>query len=137
MTRSTTPRRTVRKTQAKTELSPRAVLLAGLGAMSLGRKQALKSVDGLATGADDLRSRAEAAAREAGNRVAKFRKQAKAKLAPVQKQATQLARKAQAEFEARFAPVLAQFEGKAPAKRPARATKRTTRPAAKRTRKRA
>ena len=135
MTRSTTTRRTVRKT--KTELSPRAVLLAGLGAVSLGRKQALKSVDGLATGADGLRSRAEAAAREAGNRVARFRKQAKAKLAPVQKQATQFARKAQAEFEARFAPVLAQFEGTAPARRATRVTKRTTRPAAKRTGKRA
>lgn len=137
MTRSTTPRRTARKTKTKTELSPRAVLLAGLGAVSLGRKQALKSVDGLATGADDLRSRAEAAAREAGNRVARFRKQAKAKLAPVQKQASQFAVKAQAEFETRFAPVLAKLGGKAPAKRAARTAKRPARPAAKGTRKRA
>lgn len=139
MTRSTTTRRTARKTttKPKTELSPRAVLLAGLGAVSLGRKQALKSVDGLASGADELRSRAEAAAREAGNRVAKFRKQAKAKLAPVQKQANQFALKAQAEFETRFAPVLAKLGAKAPAKRATRTAKRPARPAAKRARKRA
>lgn len=137
MTRQTATRRTVRKTPAKTAHGPRAVLLAGLGAVSLGRKQALKSVDGLAASAGDFRGRAEAAALEAGNRVAKFRKQAKARLAPVQKQASQFALKAQAEFEARFAPVLAKLGGKTPAKRTTRATKRSTRPAAKRTRKRA
>ncbi|WP_146909607.1 hypothetical protein [Arenimonas daejeonensis] len=138
MTRTRTTRRSVRKTKTKTELSPRAVLLAGLGAVSLCRKQALKSVDGLATGADDLRSRAEAAAREAGNRVAKFRKQAKTRIAPVQKQAAQFAQLAQAEFEARFAPVLVKLGAKAPArKRTARTAKRTTRPAARRSRKRA
>lgn len=136
MTRTRTTRRTARKT--KTELTPRAVLLAGIGAASLCRKQALKSVDGLAAGADTLRNRAESAAREAGSTVAKLRKQAKAKLAPVQKQATQFAQLAQAEFEARFAPVLVKFGVKAPAKkRPARAAKRTARPAAKRSRKRA
>lgn len=129
MTRSTKTRRTVRKT--RTELGPRAVLLAGLGVVSLGRKQALKSVDGL----DDLRARAEALALEAGSRVAKLRKQAKAKLAPVQKQATRFAEKAQAEFEARLAPVLVKLGAKAPArKRTVRAVKRTTRPAARRKR---
>jgi hypothetical protein len=136
MTRTRTTRRTARKT--KTELTPRAVLLAGIGAASLCRKQALKSVDGLAAGADTLRNRAESAARDAGSTVAKLRKQAKAKLAPVQKQATQFAQLAQAEFEARFAPVLAKLGAKAPTKkRPARAAKRTARPAAKRSRKRA
>lgn len=100
MTRTRTTRRSVRKT--KTELSPRAVLLAGIGAVSLCRKQA------------------------------------KARLAPVQKQASQFAQLAQAEFEARFAPVLVKLGAKAPAKkRTARTVKRTTRPAAKRTRKRA
>lgn len=136
MTRTRTTRRSVRKTQ--TELSPRAVLLAGIGAVSLCRKQALKSVDGLADGADELRNRAEAAARDAGSRVAKLRKQAKARLAPVQKQAAQFAQLAQAEFEARFAPVLVKLGAKAPAKkRTTRTAKRSTRPAAKRTRKRA
>lgn len=136
MTRTRTTRRTVRKT--KTELTPRAVLLAGIGAASLCRKQALKSVDGLAAGADSLRKNAQAAAREAGNSVAKLRKQAKAKLAPVQKQAAQFAQLAQSEFEARFEPVLVKLGAKAPAKkRPARAAKRVARPAAKRSRRRA
>lgn len=124
MTRTRTIRRAVRKT--KTKLTPRAVLLAGIGAASLCRKQALRSVDGLAASADTLRNRAETAAREAGSAVAKLRKQAKARLAPVQKQAAQFAQLAQAEFEARFAPVLARLGAKAPAKkRPARAAKRT------------
>ena len=136
MTRTRTTRRSVRKT--KTEVTPRAVLLAGIGAASLCRKQALKSVDGLATGADTLRNRAQTAAREAGNTVAKLRRQAKARLAPVQKQAAQFAQLAQAEFEARFAPVLVKLGAKAPArKRPARAAQRVARPAAKRCRKRA
>ena len=136
MTRTRTTRRSVRKT--KTELTPRAVLLAGIGAASLCRKQALKSVDDLATGADTLRNRAQTAARDAGSTVAKLRKQAKARLAPVQKQAAQFAQLAQAEFEARFAPVLVKLGAKAPAKkRPARTAKRVARPAAKRSRKRA
>lgn len=142
MTRTRATRRSVRKTKTATKtkngISPRAVLLAGIGAVSLCRKQALKSVDGLAGGADELRSRAQAVARDAGSRIAKLRKQAKARLAPVQKQASQFAQLAQAEFEARFAPVLVKLGAKAPAKkRTARTAKRATRPAAKRTRKRA
>jgi hypothetical protein len=130
MTRTRTTRRSVRKT--KTEVTPRAVLLAGIGAASLCRKQALKSVDSLATGADSLRNRAQTAAREAGGAAAKLGKQAKARLAPVQKQAAQFAQLAQAEFEARFAPVLVKLGAKAPTKkRPARSAKRVARPAAK------
>ncbi len=114
MTRSTTTRR---RTIRKTAVNPRNVLLAGIGAASLGRKQAIKSIDGLAELPDLLRQRADDAAREAGSRVARFRKQARAKLAPVKKQATSFARQAQAEFETRFAPVLAKLGAKAPAKR--------------------
>ena len=134
MTRSTTPRR---RSTRKTELSPSTVLLAGIGASSLGRKQAIKSIDGLAELPETLRLRAEDAAREAGKSVAKFRKQAKAKLAPVKKQVAGFAKQAQAEFETRFAPVLVKLGAKAPAKRTARKATRTARPAAKRTRKRA
>lgn len=134
MTRSTPTRRHTRKT----EFSPRALLLAGIGAVSLGRKQALKSIDGIADGADDLRQRADAAAREAGSRVARLKKQATAKLAPVRKQAVAFAKQAQAEFETRFSPVLAKLGVQpAKAKRPARATQRSARPTAKRSRKRA
>ena len=127
MTRPTTTRR---RTTRKTAVSPRTVLLAGIGAASLGRKQAIKSIDGLAELPETLRQRADDAAREAGKSVAKFRKQAKAKLAPVKKQVEGFAKQAQAEFETRFAPVLVKLGKKAPAKR-------TARPAAKRARKRA
>jgi len=134
MTRSTTTRR---RTARKTEFTPRDFVLAGLGAVSLGRKQALKSIDGLADLPETLRQRADAAAREAGARVAKLRKQAKTKLAPVQKQAATFAKQAQAEFETRFAPVLAKLGAKPKAKRTARKTTARARPAAKRARKRA
>ena len=132
MVRSTPTRR---RSPRKTEISPRTVMLAGIGAASLGRKQAIKSIDGLAELPETLRLRAEDAAREAGKSVAKFRKQAKAKLAPVKKQVAGFAQQAQAEFETRFAPVLVKLGAKAPAKRTARKTTRTARPAAKRTRK--
>lgn len=131
MTRPTTTRRRTRIT----EVSPRTVLLAGIGAASIGRKQAIKSIDGLSDLPDVLRRRADDAAREAGSRVAKLRKQAKAKLAPVKKQVAGFAQQAQAEFESRFAPVLVRFAGTTPTKRTARKTTRTARPATKRTRK--
>jgi len=134
MTRSTPIRR---RTPRKTEVSPRTVLLAGIGAASLGRKQAIKSIDDLAELPETLRQRAEVAARDAGSRVARFRKQAKAKLSPVRKQVAGFARQAQAEFETRFAPVLVKLGAKAPAKRTARKATRAARPAAKRARKRA
>jgi hypothetical protein len=130
MTRSTPARR---RATRKTTLNPRNVLLAGIGAASLGRKQALKSIDGLAELPDLLRQRADDAAREAGTRVARLRNQAKARLAPVKKQAATFARQAQAEFETRFAPVLVKLGKKAPAKRARKAT-RSARPAAKRSR---
>ena len=132
MVRSTPTRR---RSPRKTEVSPRTVVLAGIGAASLGRKQAIKSIDGLAELPETIRQRAEIAAREAGKSVARFRKQAKAKLAPVKKQVAGFAQQAQAEFETRFAPVLVKLGAKAPAKRTARKSTRTARPAARRTRK--
>lgn len=122
MVRSTPTRR---RSPRKTEVSPRTLMLAGIGAASLGRKQAIKSIDGLAELPETLRQRAEDVACEAGKSVARFRKQAKARLAPVKKQVAGFAQHAQAEFETRFAPVLVTLGAKAPAKRPARkATRR-------------
>jgi hypothetical protein len=132
MTRSTPVRR---RTARKTELSPRAVLLAGLGAVSLGRKQALQSIDDLATGAQTLRSRADSAARQAGNRVSQLRKQATARIAPVKKQAAAIAKQAQASVQTRLSPVLVKLgvkPAKAKAKRSTRTATRRPRPAAKR-----
>lgn len=110
MTRQTTPRR--RRT-APVAITPRAVLLAGLGAASLARKQAIRQLADAAANAEALRARADAAAVEAGRKVAKLRKQAAG-----------FAAQAEAEFEARFL-------------KPKRSPRRTTRPAAKRARKRA
>jgi DNA anti-recombination protein RmuC len=135
MTRKTTRRPAARKAATrKLELTPRAVLLAGLGAVSLGRKQAQESLEALAANAGELRARADDAAREAGARVAKLRKQAQTRLAPVQKQAEAFARQAEQQFETTFAPVLARFGVAAkPAKR--RAPARRAKPAARRARK--
>ena len=139
MTRSNarkTPSR--RRGAGKAALTPQNLLLAGLGAVSLTRKQALQALADAADGVEQLRARADDAAREAGSRVARLRKQARARLAPVQKQAAAFADQAQAEFEARLAPVLVKFGVKPAARRPARKpSTRRTRPAAKRTRKRA
>lgn len=88
MTRQTSPRR---RRPAPVALSPRAVLLAGLGAASLARKQALRQLADAAANAEALRARADAAAVEAGRQVARLRKQAAG-----------FAAQAEAEFEARF-----------------------------------
>jgi DNA anti-recombination protein RmuC len=135
MTRKTTRRSNARKPAAqKLELTPRAMLLAGIGAVSLGRKQAQASLEALAANAEDLRARADDAAREAGARVAKLRKQAQTRLAPVQKQAEAFARQAEQQFETTVAPVLAKF-GVATQAKARRAPARRAKPAARRTRK--
>ena len=136
MTRTRTNRRIVRK--SPTVNGPRAVVLAGIGAASLCRKQAIRSVDTLSAGADALRKGALDAAKQAGGTLASLRRQAGSRLAPVQAQAARFAKIAQTEFEARFAPVLVALGVEAAAsKRPARQARRVARPAAKRSRKRA
>lgn len=101
MTRSKPSRRRA----APAALTPRTVVLAGVGAVSLTRKLALQRI-AEATGD------AEAIARQAGEAIARVRREADA-----------FARRAQAEFEARF------IRGKA-ARKPRRAAK----PAARRRR---
>jgi hypothetical protein len=124
----------------RTEFQPHDFLLAGLGAVSLGRKQVAQfyenGFEGVADGVAELRSRAEdavqSAAKTVSDKVVALRKQAKAKAAPVKKQVIQFANEAKAQAQTRLAPVLAKFGvKKAPAKRaPAR-----KKAAAKRTRK--
>ena len=84
-------RPTPRRRKTPVEISPRTLLLAGLGAAVLARKQARRSFDAAVANADQLRDRAEAAANEAGRQVARLRTQAEA-----------FAERAQAEFESRF-----------------------------------
>ncbi|HEX4854723.1 hypothetical protein [Arenimonas sp.] len=95
MTRSNPTRR--RSPARKTEISPRAVILAGIGAVSLGRKQAQAKL-----------GQAEAIARQTRDQAESF------------------VRQARAQVETALAPVLVKLGVKrAPAKRKARA-KRTT-----------
>ena len=75
----------------KIEISPRNLLLAGLGAAAVARKQANRSLETAAANAGQWRERAEAAACEAGRQVARLRSQAEA-----------FADRAQSEFESRF-----------------------------------
>lgn len=107
-------RPTPRRRKATIEVNPRNLLLAGLGAAVLARKQARRSFESAAANADQLRERAEAAACEAGRQVARLRTQAEA-----------FAERAQAEFESRFI---------AARRAPARRTKRAAAPRSRRKR---
>jgi hypothetical protein len=146
MARKTTTKRVV-KSVPKTSGSPsRDLVLAGIGAVSLGRKQAIASyqnfgqnaaelgervsdsIKSFETGAKNLRKKTE-------NKVVKLRKQAEAQIIPFQNKVLAVVTEAKAQAEARLAPVLGRFGIKAAAKK--RATKRAPakKAVAKRTRK--
>jgi len=120
----------------RTEFQPHDFLLAGIGAVSLGRKQVASIYANGFEGVAELRSRAEdavqGAAKTVNDTVVAFRKQAIAKAKPVQKKVIAFANEAKAQAQSRLAPVLAKLGVKnAPKKRtPAR-----KKPAAKRARK--
>jgi len=128
----------------RTEFQPHDLLLAGIGAVSLGRKQVASFyangfdgvVIGVADSVADLRSRAEdavqSAAKTVNGKVIAFRKQAVAKAKPVQKKVIAFANEAKAQAQSRLAPVLAKLGVK---KAPAKRTAARKKPAAKRTRK--
>jgi F0F1-type ATP synthase membrane subunit b/b' len=97
MTRSTPTRR--RSPARKTPIGPRAVILAGIGAVSLGRKQAQAKLGQAETAVRKTRAQAETFVRQARTQV-----------------------------ETALAPVLVKLGVKrAPAKRKARAKRATTR----------
>lgn len=107
---------------SRNEFKPHDLLLAGIGAVSLGRKQVAHIYANGFEGVAELRSRAEdavqTAAKSFSGQVVALRKQAKAKAAPVQKKVIALATEARAQAEARLGPVLVRFGvKKAPAKR--------------------
>lgn len=142
MTRSTRSASKARRPAraAATPVTARNVLLAGLGAVALGRRQAAQAVEALAAAPESLRERACAAAGQARREVEKLRKQAEKKMAPLRKQALAFADQAQAEFEARLQPVLVRFglaDTPARARRRPAAKKASRRPAARQAAKRA
>ncbi|MFT3806203.1 hypothetical protein [Arenimonas sp.] len=131
MARKTAPRNT--RTKAT---SSRDFFLAGIGAFSLGRKQALKAYQQGVGSLCDLRGKAEEAVSEFEANARKFGKQARSRIAPAQKKAIAFIDEARTQANKRLSPVLARLGVKpAPAKRAARKT--TRRPAARKRARRA
>lgn len=118
------------KVASRRPLQPRDVLLAGLGAVSLGRKQLAAFVADGVENAVALRTVArevvESAGRDASRKVVALRRQAEAQAAPVVRKVEGLARDAGQQVRARLAPALAKLGVKLPAKR---ASKRAAAPA--------
>lgn len=151
MARTKKAAKTVRATTKKTEAGSRDLLLAGIGAVSLGRKKAisgyanaLQNVVDFSTYLNDsvkngektakkLRKQAETKFNQLNKQAqaegAKIQKQIKAKVAPFQKQVLAVVNEAKSQAETRLAPVLAKF-GKKPAAKAKRAVAK--KPAAKR-----
>jgi hypothetical protein len=107
-----------------TQFQPQDLLLAGIGAVSLGRKQVIEAYANGFEGVAELRNQAEhavqSAAKTFNGKVIQLRKQAEAKAAPLAKKVIKLADEAKAQAQTRLAPVLAKFGvKKAPARRPA------------------
>ena len=157
MARKTTTKRVV-KTIPSTSGSPsRDLVLAGIGAVSLGRKQAIASyqnfgqnaaelgervsdsIKSFETSAKNLRKKTETKVvklrKQAETKVTKLRKQAEAQIIPFQNKVLAVVTGARTQAEARLAPVLGRFGFKAPAKRRAAKRAPVKKAAAKRTRK--
>jgi hypothetical protein len=124
------PKRPAARAGKKRDYQPRDVLLAGLGAVSIGRKQVAAAYAQAPERVAELRAAAGAAVRKAGKsvsgKVVALRKQA----APVQAAIEALARDARRQIEAGLAPALARLGVKTPPAR--RAPRRAAKPAARR-----
>jgi dsDNA-specific endonuclease/ATPase MutS2 len=136
-----------KRTTPRQEFNPRALLLAGVGAVSLGRKQALRSIEEAGDNAVSLRKQLDAKVKtfesrarklttqaegdfkrlrkQAKGKVAELRKQARARIAPLQNRLDEVVVEVANQAQSRLGPVLARL-GVTPAKRPVR------KPAAKR-----
>jgi vacuolar-type H+-ATPase subunit H len=71
----------------RTKLEPRDLLLAGVGAVSLGRKQAIRSIEGAGQTVAGLRKRFDATIKNAETQARKLRKQTEGDVARLKKQA--------------------------------------------------
>ena len=111
---------------------PRDVLLAGLGAVALGRRQVAAAVAHAPARIAELRSVAGTAVRRAGDTVSAQVVALRRRAAPAQKAIGALARDARREIEARLAPALATLGVKAPTTRRAKAGSRKGKPATRR-----
>ena len=128
MARKTASKRVV-KTAPGTSGSPsRDFVLAGLGAVSLGRKQALASYQNFGQNAAELGERISSSIRsfeteakklrkKTEGKVVKLRKQAEAQIQPIQEKVLAVVTEAKAQAEARLSPVFVKFGIKQAAKK--------------------
>lgn len=139
--------------RAAKPLQPRDFVLAGIGAVSLGRKQVIQTYADGFDGIADLRTRTETSVKGAVKSIQakvttfgkqakaeglKLRKQAKAQVGPVKKKVLALATEAKSQAETRLAPVLASLGiKKKPVRRAATKKKVVAKRPAKRPAKRA
>lgn len=146
MARKTTTKRVIKPVPSSSGSPSRDLMLAGIGAVSLGRKQAIASYQNFGQNAAEFGERvsgsiknfeteARKLRKQTETKVQKLRKQAEAQIIPIQNKVLAVVSEAKAQAEARLAPVLGRFGIKATAKK--RATKRAPakKAAAKRTRK--
>jgi hypothetical protein len=85
-TRKQNPRAT-RRTAPRSELKSRDLLLAGVGAVSLGRKQAIRQIEEAGQNMTALRQRFDASVKSIEGRARKLRSKTEADLAKLVKQA--------------------------------------------------
>jgi len=116
MATRTQNKRATRRPAPRKEFDPRDLLLAGVGAVSLGRKQALRSIEEAGGNLIALRgkfdasvksfeSRARKLTREAEGDFLRLRKQAEGKVATLRKQARGKVAALRKQAEARVAPL--------------------------------
>jgi hypothetical protein len=91
------------------DFQARELLLAGIGAVSLGRKQVLRTYAQAARDLDGLPAKAEAVVKDAEIAARKLRKQVEGEVSKFRKQALALVTEARTQAEKRIAPVLARF----------------------------
>jgi hypothetical protein len=91
------------------EFQPRELLLAGIGAVSLGRKQVVQTYLQAARDIDHLPAKAEAMVKEAEFAARKLRKQVEGEVSKFHKQALALVTEARSQAEKRLNPVLARL----------------------------
>lgn len=135
MATTRTPKsRNAGRSAPRAPLTSRDLLLAGVGAVSLGRKQAIRSIEGAGDTVAALRKRFDATLKTAETQARKLRKQTEGDVARLKKQAqgkvAALRKQAGAQVDAvvvevaaraqRFAPVLAKLGIAPAAKRPAK-----------------
>ncbi len=107
----------------RTEFQPRKLLLASIGAISLGRKQVVQSCTNAARDINHLPAKAEAMVKEAEFAARKLRKQVEGEVSKFQKKALLLVTEARGQAEKRLNPMLARL-GVRPVSAKRRSTKK-------------